>query len=85
MTRIGSSVSVMPKRSPVLATKQPALLDLADVLLGESTVQRISTRRAGGQTFRQIVRDICAETGGRVDITEQTARTWLREYASAAA
>lgn len=52
---------------------------LADLLLGgDGSLERfVTSRRRAGRSWRLIIRDLYDATGGRVDLTYETLRTWF--------
>ena len=52
---------------------------LAESLLGLPVLDWIATRRAAGLSWRRIAQILHSDTGGQVDVTPETLRTWLAE------
>lgn len=63
-------------RSPETATQR-----LASLLLKQDVLAFIAERREAGVAWRHIARDIYEATGGQVDVTYETLRTWHGEAA----
>lgn len=58
---------------------------LADVLLAEGLEVFVATRRAAGQSWRRIARDLYEETNHEVDVAQETLRSWLPDTGEAVA
>lgn len=61
---------------------------LAEHILGEPIVPWLSDRRRQGQpderSYHRLAADLREATGGKVDITGESVRQWLKESDSAA-
>lgn len=57
---------------------------LADHILGEPLAARVERDRKAGKSWRVIARDLYVETGGQVDVTHETLRTWFPALARTA-
>lgn len=55
---------------------------LAEHLMGEPMTDYIARRRAEGRSWRLIARDVREATGGQVDVTYETIRSWATAVAS---
>lgn len=50
---------------------------LASLLLNQPVAGWITERRDAGTSWRRIACDLCATTGGQVDVTAETLRGWF--------
>lgn len=57
---------------------------LAEHLLGEPVANFISSRRAEGHAWRIVARDLYEATGGQIDVTYETLRSWFPDESPAA-
>jgi len=53
-----------------------AAAELASLILERPIEEWIAERRAAGRAWRRVERDLLEATGGRVDVTHETLRTW---------
>lgn len=58
---------------------------LADLLLEDGLEAFVRERRAKGRSWRLISRDIWEATGGELDVTYETLRSWFPENDAAGA
>ncbi len=49
---------------------------LATHLLGEPVAEFVTARRAEGRSWRFVARDLYDATGGQIDVTYETLRSW---------
>ncbi len=54
-----------------------ARMRLAEMVLGRPLTDYLGDKLGSRLSHRQIVRDLCDDTNGDVDITEVTLRAWL--------
>ena len=59
-----------------MAQERTARMRLAELVLGQPLDTYLIERRAEGDSFRKIARDMRDATNGDVDITEVTLRSW---------
>lgn len=52
---------------------------LADHLLPTTLADFVQERRAAGRSWRLVARDLHEDTGGQIDITAETLRSWFGE------
>lgn len=57
---------------------------LADHILDEPLSERVARDRAAGKAWRRIALDLYVETGGQVDVTHETLRSWFGDTERAA-
>ena len=50
---------------------------LTQNLLGEPLRAYVERKRAEGKAWRLICMDLLADTGGQIDVTQQTLRNWF--------
>lgn len=68
-----------------MTQQTPPRQRLADLLLDQPVVQFIAERREAGDSYRSIALALRDATGGEVDVTDVTVRTWsLRTLADTA-
>lgn len=58
---------------------------IASRLLDEDVTDWINRRRAAGQTWRAIQRELAEATGGVIDVVHETIRAWAKIENGAAA
>lgn len=63
-------------REQRLSRGRTATQELSDLLLGRPVEDFIVERRAAGRAWRYVARDLLEATGGRVDVTHETLRSW---------
>lgn len=61
---------------PKPATAETPKQQLASVLLNRPVADFISDRRAAGRSYRHITRDLYDATNGKIDVTNETIRSW---------
>lgn len=54
---------------------------LASILLDRDVRDFIAEKRSEGRAWRYVARDLYEATGGQVDVTYETVRTWAGEAA----
>jgi hypothetical protein len=50
---------------------------LADHLLPTPLADFVQARRTAGRSWRLIARDLHEDTGGQIDVTAETLRSWF--------
>lgn len=66
---------------PPVTTRRLPQQRYADLLLGRSVDDFIAERRANGDSFRRIARDLADATSGEIDVSDVTVGTWYRRSA----
>lgn len=73
-----------PDSSVTQVTPRTPKQQLADLLLGQSLDEFVTSRRGQDRSWRLIARDLYERTNGQVDVTHETLRSWYGETAGAA-
>jgi hypothetical protein len=56
-----------------------ATQQLADIVLDRPVEEYVAERREAGRSWRMVTRDLAEATGGRIDVTEVTLRSWMAD------
>lgn len=67
----------MPNASPTQS--------LAETILGEPLEAWLTVRSEAGSSLRTIATELRRATGDKVDVTAETIRKWLKDFAEAKA